>query len=400
MESNVKTIRKGYKQTEIGVIPVDWDVQPISRIAKITTGSKNTQDKVDTGLYPFFVRSQVIERINSYSYDGEAILTAGDGVGTGKVFHYINGKFDIHQRVYKISDFSNDINGYYFYLYFSNNFYNRIMQMTAKSSVDSVRMEMIADMQIPLPVKTEQALIAKALSDADNLIEKIEALIEKKKNIKQGAMQELLTGKRRMPGFSGVWTRLPLNKMITIPVSDGPHLTPRFIKNGIPFLSVNNLVNNKIDISNPRFISREDHEEFYKKCRPKRNDILLGKAASVGMAAVVDFDIEFNIWSPIALIRLNDKYIPKFICYLFQTDEIKKQIKLLTNSSSQGNLGMGDIGKIEFFSPPKLEQTAIAVILSGMDTEIERLESELTKYRNIKQGMMQTLLTGKIRLIK
>src|SRR5512137_788468 len=99
----VMQVEKGYKQTEIGLIPNDWEVDTIQRLATITTGAKNTQDKIDDGEYPFFVRSQIVERINSYSFNGEAVLTAGDGVGTGKVFHYVNGKFDFHQRVYKIS---------------------------------------------------------------------------------------------------------------------------------------------------------------------------------------------------------------------------------------------------------------------------------------------------------
>ncbi len=90
--------KQKFKQTEIGEIPDNWEVEPIKQLAIITTGSKNTQDRIPEGAYPFFVRSQTIERINSYSYEGEAVLTAGDGVGTGKVFHYINGKFDIHQR--------------------------------------------------------------------------------------------------------------------------------------------------------------------------------------------------------------------------------------------------------------------------------------------------------------
>src|SRR5690554_4467013 len=163
----MELIAEKYKQTDIGVIPTDWDIDFVKNIAEIKTGGKNTQDRIEGGEYPFFVRSQIVERINSYSYDGEAVLTAGDGVGVGKVMHYINGKFDCHQRVYRISDFNNKISGYYFYLYFSNNFLNRIMQMTAKSSVDSVRMDVIANMQIPIPPTIiEQTAIATALSDA------------------------------------------------------------------------------------------------------------------------------------------------------------------------------------------------------------------------------------------
>ena len=188
-------LRAGYKNTEIGMIPEDWEIDIIDNVLKIGTGSKNTQDRLDDGKYPFFVRSQTVERINSYSYDCEAVLTAGDGVGTGKIFHYVNEKFELHQRVYIMNNFRENLLGHFFYLYFSNNFYDRVMQMTAKSSVDSVRREMIAEMQIPLPPLPEQTAIATVLSDTDNLLQTLEKKIAKKRLIKQGAMQELLRPK-------------------------------------------------------------------------------------------------------------------------------------------------------------------------------------------------------------
>ena len=187
-----------FKQTEVGVIPEDWSFDCIEKFADITTGSKNTQDRVEDGRYPFFVRSQSVERINSYSFDGEAVLTAGDGVGTGKVFHYINGKCDVHQRVYRISEFAERINGFFFYLYFSSHFYNRIMQMTAKSSVDSVRRDMIARMLVPLPPEAEQTAIAAVISDMDAELAALEAGRDKTQALKQAMMQELLTGKTRL----------------------------------------------------------------------------------------------------------------------------------------------------------------------------------------------------------
>ncbi|HUI06638.1 MAG TPA: restriction endonuclease subunit S [Verrucomicrobiae bacterium] len=127
-------MKPGYKQTDVGVIPEDWRLARIKDHTAIKTGKRNTQDRVPDGLYPFFVRSQVVERINSYSFDGEAVLTAGDGVGTGKVFHYINGRFDFHQRVYKISDFSSELDGFFFYLIFSTRFYDRIMSVLTTGS--------------------------------------------------------------------------------------------------------------------------------------------------------------------------------------------------------------------------------------------------------------------------
>ncbi len=190
-------LKVGYKQTEVGMIPEDWDVHSVEEIADVITGDKDTQDKTESGAYPFFVRSQIVERINSYSYDGEAVLTAGDGVGVGKVFHYANGKFDFHQRVYMIYNFRK-FDGFFFYLYFSNNFYKEATKYNAKNSVDSVRREMVTGMKIPHPPLPEQQAIAAVLSDMDAEIAALEQKRDKTRALKQGMMQELLTGKTRL----------------------------------------------------------------------------------------------------------------------------------------------------------------------------------------------------------
>ena len=121
--------------------------------------------------------------------------------------------------------------------------------------------------------------------------------------------------------------------------------------------------------------------------------------ASVGKVAIVDSDIEFNIWSPIALVRVSSKCVPRFVYYQLQSSDLGQQIEWFTNSSSQGNIGMGDIEKLVIKLPGKHEQSVIAEILSDIDAEIVGLESKLNKARHLKQGMMQELLTGRIRLI-
>ena len=193
------------------MLPTEWDIKPAKDLMKIETGSRNTEHKTDYGQYPFFVRSQQVERIDSYHYDCEAVLTAGDGVGTGKVFHYIDGKFDAHQRVYVMSNFDG-ISGKYFFYFFGKNFGAEVSKYTAKSSVDSVRRDMIAEMLIPVPTGEEQKQIYESIFDVEKLIESLEMQIAKKKAIKQGAMQELLTGKKRLPGFSGDWQKFNLMK--------------------------------------------------------------------------------------------------------------------------------------------------------------------------------------------
>ena len=169
----------------------DWEQRKVNEICSISTGKSNTQDKIDDGKYPFYVRSPIIERSNRYLYDEEAVLTVGDGVGTGKVFHYVNGKYDIHQRVYRLFDFSDDIDAKFFYHWFSENFYNRVMYMTAKTSVDSVRLEMIADMEITAPSYDEQKKISSYLDNFDNLITLHQRKLEKLKNIKKSCLEKM-----------------------------------------------------------------------------------------------------------------------------------------------------------------------------------------------------------------
>jgi type I restriction enzyme S subunit len=169
----------------------EWQETILGNLVKISTGKKNTQDRVENGKYPFFVRSDTIERINSYSFDGEAILTAGDGVGVGKVFHYINGRFDIHQRVYKLTNFCNKIIGRFLFEEFRKNFKKRVFQMSAKNSVDSIRMEMLFEMPILFPSIPEQIKISNCLSSLDELITAQYKKIESLKMHKNSLMQQL-----------------------------------------------------------------------------------------------------------------------------------------------------------------------------------------------------------------
>lgn len=168
-----------------------WIKCEIEQICSISTGKSNTQDKVDDGKYPFYVRSPIVENSNRYLYDEEAVLTVGDGVGTGKVFHYVNGKYDLHQRVYRMYGFDPKIIGKYFYYIFSKDFNNRVMSMTAKTSVDSVRYEMISKMEILYPEADEQKLICKTLESIDTLINQNQQQLEKLKILKKSLLEKM-----------------------------------------------------------------------------------------------------------------------------------------------------------------------------------------------------------------
>ncbi|MBD9094728.1 MAG: restriction endonuclease subunit S [Bacteroides oleiciplenus] len=168
----------------------DWASALIADKCKIGTGKSNTQDQVENGEFPFFIRSENIVRSNKYLYDCEAVITIGDG-NIGKVFHYVNGKFDLHQRCYKMTDFSDEISGEYFFYFFSNFFYERAIKMSAKATVDSVRLDMIADMQLKFPPLAEQKAIAAYFKSLDTLIQLIEKKNESLKQIKSACLDKM-----------------------------------------------------------------------------------------------------------------------------------------------------------------------------------------------------------------
>jgi type I restriction enzyme, S subunit len=191
-----KAIKQGAMQ-ELLKPKKGWEVKKLGEVAYIKTGSRNNEDKIENGEYPFFVRSPKVERINTYSYDCEAILIPGDG-NIGEIFHYIIGKFEVHQRVYKISDFSNKVLGKFIYRWFQKYFKEHAYRYTAKNTVDSLRLPIFQDFEISFPNPDEQTRINHILSDMDAEIETLEQKLDKHKMLKQGMMQTLLTGRIRL----------------------------------------------------------------------------------------------------------------------------------------------------------------------------------------------------------
>ncbi|WP_273360521.1 restriction endonuclease subunit S [Anaerococcus octavius] len=168
----------------------EWKTFKIKELANIKTGESNTQDADENGEYPFYIRSENPQTSNKYLYDEEAVLTIGDGK-IGKVFFYVNGKYDLHQRVYRIFGFNENLDGKYFYHYFSKFFLRRAISLSAKATVDSVRMEMISDMIIKVPNLEEQIKIRDFLENLDKKIAKKEKLLELYKDMKKSLLQKM-----------------------------------------------------------------------------------------------------------------------------------------------------------------------------------------------------------------
>lgn len=181
----------------LGEIPVHWEVRRLRTLANVATGGRDTVDQCEDGRYPFFVRSQTVERIDTWSFDGEAVLTAGDG-GVAKVFHYANGKFDFHQRVYKFSNFR-IVTGRFFYYYFMAMLRFEVLKGTAKSTVESLRLPMLQNFPVVVFTPTEQTSIVAYLdretAKIDALVTKIVEANDHLKELRQALISAAVTGK-------------------------------------------------------------------------------------------------------------------------------------------------------------------------------------------------------------
>lgn len=370
----------------------EWQFEPLDNLAKIDTGNKNTQDQVENGRYPFFVRSNNIEHINSYSYDGVAILTSGDGVGVGKNFHYINGKFGYHQRVYAIKEFSDNINSKFLYQYFADRFYNRVIRMSAKNSVDSIRMDMIAKMHIPCPSIEEQNKIADFLTKVDEKIEKLENKKELFEKFKKGVMQKIFSQKIRFKDENGKnyldWEEKKLGDIADI--YDGTHQTPKYKNSGIPFYSVEQVTAN--NFSDTKYISEEIYETESKKVQIEKNDILMTKIGDIGTSKYISWNARASFYVSLALIKHSDSYNSIFLDQYIKTNKFQHELWQRTiHVAFPKKINLGEIGNCAIITPAKKEQEKIADFLTLLDNKVELINNQLEQARLFKKFLLQKM---------
>jgi len=199
------------------------------------------------------------------------------------------------------------------------------------------------------------------------------------------------------------WDALPLKRIVAVPVTDGPHETPEILDDGIPFVSAESIRNNRIDFERKRgFISVEDHCRYSKKYKPKRDDIFMIKSgATTGNLAIVETDEEFNIWSPLAVVRANiNRALPKYILFAMNSKEFQASVQLFWSYGTQQNIGMNIIENLPIPLPPLPEQRAIANHLDQetgkIDNLISKVEGAIEKLKEYRSGIITAAVTGKI----
>lgn len=193
------------------------------------------------------------------------------------------------------------------------------------------------------------------------------------------------------------WKQRCLIEMLAQPITDGPHETPNLVKRGIPFISVEAVMNNRLDFTRKRgFISSEYNDQCNKKYKPQLHDVYLVKSGStVGKVAIVETNMVFNIWSPLAAMRVNEFNNAYFLYYLLQTDNLQDQIKKKSKGGTQPNLSMRILEKCITNSTNLKEETQIALILNKVDKLLLLQQRKLEQLKLVKKALLQDLFTSK-----
>lgn len=403
-------LKPGYKQTEVGVIPEDWKVIDISDLCGLQRGFDITEATRVAGTVPVYSSSGL-----SYFHDKAMVSPPGVVTGRkgilGKVF-FIEEPFWPHDTTLWVKDFKGNHPAYVALVL--EHFH--LERLDAATSVPTLNRNNLVGHPIPHPPKAQQQTIAEALSDADALIESLDQLIAKKRHLKQGAMQELLTGKRRPDGFANANAGYQKTEVGTIPqdwevvsagdacvkIQDGTHFSPNPGGNHYLYITSRNIRPGYLDLSGASRIDAAQHRSIYKRCDVKKGDLLLTKdGANTGNAALNPLDEEFSLLSSVAFLRFDqNRHSAAYFLQQILAPAGQRRLQDAMAGNAITRLTLEKIKKLRFAVPPtKAEQETIAESLSDMDAEIAALESKLAKARLIKQGMMHNLLTGRIRLV-
>lgn len=403
-------LRKGYKQTEVGVIPEDWDVGCVGNSFDVCNQlrlpiSQAIRERM-IGTYPYYGPTGIQGWINEYRIEGRYALIGEDGDHflkwrTQSMTLMVQGKFNVNNHAHLVKGSKNLTD--WFYWFFSN---RDITNHLTRQGAGRYKLSKSTLINLPcsLPPLSEQRVIATALSDVDALLAKLDQLITKKRDLKQAAMQQLLTGQTRLPGFSGEWEIQTLRDECTL-ITKGTtptSLGKNFTSSGINFIKIESLEENGKIIKDKIAFIDQDTNNLLKRSQLCENDILVSIAGALGRITVITSELlPANTNQALAIVRLKTAggIDHGFLFYYLNSLSIKKYIEAINVQAAQANLSLENVGDFVISFPLLPEQIAIATVLSDMDAEITALEVRQDKTRDLKQGMMQELLTGRIRLI-
>ena len=403
-----------FKNTEIGEIPEDWEVRTINSFCSVKTGPFGsmlhaedyvakgtpivTTEHFKNGILPLVgkdipqVGIEDLKRMSSYT------LTKDDIVFSRVGSVDINALVTVRQkgwlfsgRVLRVRPFKQTDSLYLHYGLLKHSVRSDIVSRAVGLTMASINTKILGETELSLPPLNEQHRIASALTSIDNLISSLGKLIEKKKNIKQGTMQQLLTGKTRLKGFTEPGVEKKLGDIGSLAMCKRIFQEETSEKGDVPFYKIGTF-GQQADA----YITKGKYEQFKQMYRfPQKGDVLISAAGTIGRTVIYNGEPAYFQDSNIVWLAHNGKYITNnFLFYIYQRTDWN------TEDTTIARLYNNNFNNTCIHFPSSItEQQAIATILTKMDDEITALEAKKAKYEAIKQGMMQQLLTGKIRLI-
>ncbi|WP_076782528.1 restriction endonuclease subunit S [Balneola sp. EhC07] len=376
--------KKDYRQTEIGLIPEDWEVETVGEAFEIKNNlrlpiSRNVRKSMQ-GKYPYYGPTGIQDYIDEYRVEGKHALIGEDGDHFLKwdsmsMTLLVEGKFNVNNHAHIVKGVKN-LTEWFYYFFGHRDLTSHLKRQGAGRY--KLNKSTLIELPCAVPPLTEQEAITNALSDVDDLIRSLDLLIQKKEAIKKGSMQLLLTGKTRLPGFDGEWEVKTLEDVLNY------EQPPKYIVKadiedqevGVPVLT-----------ANKSFILGYTTETF-------------GVYTDTPVVVFDDFttlskyvDFNFKIKSS-AIKLLKPKSSAVNLRFIYELIQILK-----FSTGDHKRYYISEYQHIEIELPPKGEQDAIVEILSDMDLELQTLRQKREKYKQVKQGMMQELLTGKTRLV-
>lgn len=413
------------------LFPNNWQVSNLNDLGQSYSGlkSKSKKDFEENGDASFvtyrninrnyFVDKLDLAPVHVQSTENQNVVKKGDVLFTGSsetpdevaissvmAIEIDNLYLNSFCFGYRFNDVSTTLPDFYAYYFRGDNFRKTVLPLAQGSTRYNISKNELLKVEVPIPSKTEQIKIAAILSSVDEAIEKTEQIIEQTETVKKGLLKQLLTKGLNHKKFKdspigsipNEWSTTQL-KNISFKITDGTHKTPKYTESGIPFLRVTDLKNQKIDFKNTKYISEEEHKELTKRCYPEKGDILLSKNGTIGLTKVIDWDQEFSIFVSLALIKLKqDIVLPKFIEYFLQSEVVWQQLRRRSKQGTVTNLHLVEIKELICGVPSIDEQEKIINKVNSIERKIENEKDKLIKLKDLKKGLMQQLLTGKVRV--
>ena len=351
-----------------------------------------------------YVPDEAFSAIQNYRiYKDDIYISVAGTLGiVGQIPAYLDGA-NLTENANRVTNIKCNVK-YLMYWLMSSTIQNIISQTQTLGAQPKLALTRIRNFPVILPSIQEQEKIVEVLSDVDTLIADLQKLIRKKKDIRQGTMQMLVTGKKRLNGFDGEWVKINLSKNSKLKARIGWQglTTAEYLDEGYSYLITGtDFKDGQIDWNGCHYVDYNRYEQD-PNIQVSNGDLLLTKDGTIGKVAyVADLTRPATLNSGVFLVKpITDAYTAHFMFYVLESSVFKAFLQQLSAGSTINHLYQKDLVKFDLYVPPtKEEQEAIAGILFDMDSDIHRLEKKLSKYQKIKQGMMEELLTGKVRLI-